>query len=154
MNESIESWCLVVRCWAEEERGGDSLQGQVLAPLRLPRRLCPETEEGPRTCQQVHRNGSVGTLHVPLKYKKVHLFLVAILCSGTARIPNLRLPWFWPGTHSDKISKLNFVQSLVSSVPDPLHFDTDPDPRIRTSDKRIRIWILLFRQWPSRRQQK
>ncbi len=30
------------------------------------------------------------------------------------------------------------------NVADPWHFGTDPDPRIRTSDKRILIRILLF----------
>jgi hypothetical protein len=31
---------------------------------------------------------------------------------------------------------------LVTNVVDPLHIDTDPDPRICTTD--LRIWILLF----------
>jgi hypothetical protein len=31
-----------------------------------------------------------------------------------------------------------------TSVPDPQHFETDPDPRIRTTGPRIRIRILLF----------
>jgi hypothetical protein len=30
------------------------------------------------------------------------------------------------------------------SVVDPCHFGTDPDPRIRTTESRIRNWILLF----------
>jgi hypothetical protein len=36
--------------------------------------------------------------------------------------------------------------TVESSVPDPWHFGTDPDPWIRTLDLRIRIWlrILLF----------
>ncbi len=35
---------------------------------------------------------------------------------------------------------------ILNSVPDPWHFGTDPDPRISTSDQRIRIRlrILLF----------
>ncbi len=49
-----------------------------------------------------------------------------------------------------------FGGTLHTIFPDPWHFgtDPDPDPRIRTSDYQIRIWIHLFRQWPSRRQQK
>ncbi len=32
------------------------------------------------------------------------------------------------------------------NVPDPWHFDfgSDADPQIRTFDKRIRLWLLLF----------
>jgi hypothetical protein len=33
---------------------------------------------------------------------------------------------------------------LNSSVADPCHFGTDPDPRIRTSDSKTRLRILLF----------
>jgi hypothetical protein len=41
----------------------------------------------------------------------------------------------------------------VTSVADPWHFDTDPDPRIRTSDCRIRIqehhWVFQLRSLSS-----
>ncbi len=36
------------------------------------------------------------------------------------------------------------AQILLCSVVDPLHFGTDPDPRIRFTDLWIRIWILFF----------
>ncbi len=36
---------------------------------------------------------------------------------------------------------------VSSSVVDPWHFDTDPNPRIRTTELQIWIRILLFRQW-------
>ncbi len=40
-----------------------------------------------------------------------------------------------------------------SSVVDPWHFGTDPDPPIRTTDLRIRIQILIIRQWLTKCQQ-
>jgi hypothetical protein len=43
-----------------------------------------------------------------------------------------------------------FQSNITSSVPDPWHFGIDPDPWIRTSDKRIRIWFWIL---PSRQQQ-
>ncbi len=47
-------------------------------------------------------------------------------------------------------------QGAQTSVVDPWHFGTGPDPRIRTKDIqiRIRIWILLFWLWLTRCQQK
>ena len=32
---------------------------------------------------------------------------------------------------------------LQSSVADPFHFDTDPDPKIRFVEKRVRILIVI-----------
>ena len=32
---------------------------------------------------------------------------------------------------------------LLKSVADPFHFDTDPDPKIRFVEKRVRILIVI-----------
>jgi hypothetical protein len=45
-----------------------------------------------------------------------------------------------------------WIRHLLGSAVDPWHFGKDPYPRIRTPD--LQIPILLFRQWPSRFQQK
>jgi hypothetical protein len=43
------------------------------------------------------------------------------------------------------LTVLNYLFNTdLSSVPDPLHFDTDTDPWIRTRYSRLRIRILLF----------
>ncbi len=47
--------------------------------------------------------------------------------------------------HISKVAlPLYCVKKLIVSVLDPWHFGTDPDPRIRTSDKWFRIRIQLF----------
>ncbi len=64
--------------------------------------------------------------------------------------------WWRPGSHTGASACSSRPgHTIRSSVEDPWNFgsDTDPDPRNHTSDEYIRIRILLFRPWPSRRQQ-
>ena len=37
----------------------------------------------------------------------------------------------------------NLLSILISSAADPFHIDTDPDPRIRFVEKRIRILLRI-----------
>ena len=43
-------------------------------------------------------------------------------------------------------TKVNTLFILIISVADPVHFDTAPDPRIRFTEKRIRIRPKIFDQ--------